>query len=434
MINTEYDVIVVGGRPAGATLAARLGMQGLRVLLAERARMPSPPGASMPIIYASTMALLDEIGAPEAEYARGTTKVRRMANVMPDMSMAVRLPESRGRDYAYAVDRARFDGALFAHAASIPGVTAVDSLSFIDFLREDGRIAGAVLQPVGAEKMAVRARLVVGADGRFSVVARKAGAYETDMRDEHPTSLLYAYWKNVRPYDEEGGVAAAYGEGDGIGFLLMDSADGTTAVGIEGRASLLEAPAGRADEFYLSLLYRIPAIRARLEGAEMVTDVRGMRKVGNLYRQPGGQGWALVGDAYHQKDPIDGQGVYDAVFTAKLMAQAINRWQQGMSWDDALAWYDRSARAETYPMYRATLDRVQNSLYSQMPDWFNRIASRTLFKWLVEDPNTQAQLGQMLVREISPAQMMSPPLLVGALLKGPLRDLSNFLDRQIRAE
>ena len=51
----DYDVIVVGGRPAGATLAARLGRQGLRVLLLERATFPSAPAASCPVIYPATI-------------------------------------------------------------------------------------------------------------------------------------------------------------------------------------------------------------------------------------------------------------------------------------------------------------------------------------------------------------------------------------------
>jgi 2-polyprenyl-6-methoxyphenol hydroxylase-like FAD-dependent oxidoreductase len=432
-IPDECDVLIVGGRPAGSTLAARLGQQGLRVLLIERAAMPSPPAASMPIIYASTMALLDEIGAAEAEYAAQTPKIRRMANVTPDMRISLPLPEVRGRDYAYAIDRARFDGALWTHAARCETVTAVDRASFLDMWRDDDRrVIGAVVQPAGGPPVQVRAALVVGADGRFSAVARRAGAAERDVREDNPTSLLYAYWDGVAPFDEHGPAAVAYGEGGGLGYLLMDSADGSVAVGIEGQAELLEAPAGGAEAFYRGLLDRIPEIRARLADATMRTGVHGMRRVGNLYRQAGGQGWALVGDAYHQKDPIDGQGVYDAVFTARALAEAIGRWRAGADWDAALEGYDAAARAVTYPMYQATLERVRTSLYTEAPAWFSRAAGRTLFRWLFEDPLCQQQLGLMLTRELAPNEMMSAPVVVGALLKGPLRDLSRFLERRIQ--
>ena len=77
MATYDWDVIIVGGRAAGSTLAARLGRSGLRVLLLERAAFPSLPAVSSPIIYASTMQMLDEIGANEQEYARNTPRIRR---------------------------------------------------------------------------------------------------------------------------------------------------------------------------------------------------------------------------------------------------------------------------------------------------------------------------------------------------------------------
>lgn len=431
--SNEYDVIVVGGRAAGATLAARLGQAGVRVLLIERAAQPSLPGMSMPIIYASTMALLDEIGAQEADYARGTPPIRRMINHMPDMQAALPIPAGYGRDYGYAIDRARFDHALWQTAASAPGVTVRDQYSLIDLLWDEDRVVGIVGQPVGGVRESIRAGLVVGADGRFSAVARKAKAQEFDVHDENPTSLYYAYWQGVPRYDDQGAAAVAYGDGSGYGYLVMDSADDTVAVGIEGRTELLEPEPGQTTEFYLDMLRRCEPLWQRVRQGEMITDVRGIRKIGNFYRQPGGQGWALVGDAYHQKDPLDGQGVYDAVYTAKLLSQAIIDYRGGQkTWEQALVWYDTTAREETFPMYQSTLERVRTSLYSTTPEWFSKIANRTFFRWLIEDPLCQDQMGRVLTRQLPADQMMSPPIVVGAMLRGPLRDLSRFLDRQIQ--
>src|SRR5687768_3033238 len=112
--STHYDIIIVGGRPAGSTLAVRLGQQGLRVLLLERAVFPSPHPASSPIIYASAMSLLDEIGALEADYARNTPRIHRWVNELYDQfRIFVPVPEAFGRDYGYAIDRAHFDDVLW---------------------------------------------------------------------------------------------------------------------------------------------------------------------------------------------------------------------------------------------------------------------------------------------------------------------------------
>lgn len=432
MTTVHFDVIIVGGRPAGSTLAARLGQLGLKVRLLERAKMPSLPGASCPIIYASTMQLLDEIGADEAAYARNTPKIRRLINITSEMRADIPIPMAFGRDYAYALDRARFDGALWEHALSFPTVEGRDTYSVVDLVWSGVQVAGIVGQTADGIRETITADLVVGADGRFSTVARKVNAKSRDQESDLPTTLYYAYWKGVPPFDDRGAVAIAYGEGEGYGFLIMDSADDTIALAVEGQSDKLDPAPGQVEAFYTALIRKHPFLWQRIENAERFTDVRGMKRIGNQYREPGGLGWALVGDAYHQKDPIDGQGIFDAVYTAKLLALAIGEWKAGRKlWGEALIWYDEQARAETYPMYRATIERVRNSLYPRTPKWFNDFSVQTWLRWLLQDPLYQEQIGMMLTRQISPDEMMSPPIFFGAMLRGPLRDLSRFLERQI---
>ncbi|MCA0458047.1 MAG: NAD(P)/FAD-dependent oxidoreductase [Chloroflexi bacterium] len=424
-----YDVIIVGGRPAGASLAARLGQQGVRTLVVERAEFPSVPAASSPIIYSPALKLLDETGVKESEYAHNTPRIRRIYADNSQFQLNIPLPDVNGRDYAYAIDRARFDAALLDHASRYPSVDTRLEYAVTDLLWEEGKVVGIVGQAHGGTEEHIRAGIVVGADGRFSLVARKVNAAEHDVHSDNPTSLLYAYWKNVKPYPEATEPSAvAYEGGYGYGLLVMDSADGTTAVTMEGQADLLEAPAGKTTEFYLEKLQANPKVTARLEGAAMVTKVHGMRKIGNMYRQPGGAGWALVGDAYHQHDPLDGQGIFNALFTAKSLAWAIRYYRRGqMSWDEALEWYDETTRSKTYGMYRQTLDNVKANLYNanqQLPSW-----ALTGLRWVMEDPTTVDLFGKLMTRQIPPevVRMATPAIAIGALVRAPLREIRKRL-------
>jgi flavin-dependent dehydrogenase len=433
-METRYDVIIVGGRPAGSTLAARLGQAGVRVLMLERSLFPSLPGASCPIINGATMHMLDEIGADEAQYARGTPKIREMINIVDDDAYSIQLPMTHGRDYAYAIDRARFDAALFDHAGSFSTVDAFDGWSVVDVRFDGDHVVGVVAHDRERVRHEFDADIVVGADGRFSTVARKVNAAEVDEHDDRPTTLYYAYWKNVAPFRDGAPVAAAVGSGGGYGFLMMDSADGTVALAVEGRSDLIDPQAGQAQQFYLDLLRETPVIWKRVQHAERITDVRGMKKIGNLYRAPGGDGWALTGDAYHQKDPLDGQGIYDAMFTARALAAEIVAWKRGeKSWSQALIDYDAVARAETYAMYMSTLERVRTNLYSQLPRWAMELSKRTMMRWMFDSPTIQDRLGKMMTRQIAPEDAISAPIMLGAMLTGPLRELSRALEKRIGA-
>ncbi len=424
----DYDVIVVGGRLAGSTLAARLGKFGYSVLLLERGTLPSLPAVSSPIIYASTMTLLDEIGAKESEYARDTPKIRRMAQVFSEgVQMAITLPEIEGRDYAYGVDRARFDAALWDTALRFPTVTGWQNFAVTDLLWEgegtQRKVVGIIGRDADKVEHQIRARLVVGADGRFSLVARKVNAQVRDVEEDFPASIYYAYWRNVQRYDEAGDATAVAYAGDGpYGFLVMDSAENTSAVVMEGRADFF-ANVQDAEAFYLEHCNAHPLLSKRLEGAERVTSVRGMKEVGNNYREAGGPGWALVGDAYHQKDALDGQGIYNAVFSSKALAHAFRDWQHGeMTWREAVEWYDETVRIKTYSAFKALLSRIQMSFYApQAPEWMMHSVTR----WIMDDPAMQDLMGQFVTRKI-PAEMMqimSPAVVTRAVLRGGLRDL-----------
>ncbi|MEL6272191.1 MAG: NAD(P)/FAD-dependent oxidoreductase, partial [Chloroflexota bacterium] len=396
-----YDVIIVGGRVAGSTLATRLAPHNLNVLLLERDTLPSLPAASSPIIYAPAMTLLDEIGADEYRYAANTPRITQwIVEARDAFRVAQPVPMVDGRDYAYAVDRARFDGALWEHSAAMPGVDARLQHAVTDLLWEGDRVCGVQAKNITTGEMhEFHAPIVVGADGRFGIVARKVNAATHSEHNDEPTTNYYAYWRDVSPVDANTATAYLFSTGGDYGFLVMDSADDSTLIAIEGRSDGINAGRGGAEQFYHDFVNRHPEICQRLQGAQRITPVRGMKRIGNLYRQAGGPGWALVGDAVHQKDPLDGQGIYDALFTAKALAQSIAASHSGsLSWAEAVTQYEQTVLAETLPMYHATLGRVHREIYTRRPQWF----MKTMARWLYEDERYREHWATLFVRQTDP--------------------------------
>ncbi|WP_239655062.1 NAD(P)/FAD-dependent oxidoreductase [Mycobacterium riyadhense] len=412
----HFDTIIVGGRPAGATLAARLGQQGFRVLLLERVKFPCPHPASSPVIYSSAMRLLDEVGGDENAYACNTPRIYRWVNEFYDQfCTSIPVPAAFGRDYGYALDRARFDEALWHNAARWPTVTARQPFTVTDVLWDANRVVGVQGHSPGQPAETFTADCVVGADGRFSTVARKVKAGICSSRTDLPTTVYYAGWRLAQPYDDHGPVVHFCQPGKGYFFFLFDSADGVLNVSVEGQSALLTSWAGHGEAVYMKLVRQHPLIWRRLAHAERVTRVHGMRNIGNVYRVASGPGWVLVGDALHQKDPIDGQGIYDALFEAKALAQAITAWKHGeQSYEQAMTAYEMAARAETYPMYMETLRQVKRTVFSRSPLWLDKL----LFRCIGSDTELNHRYALLTVRALAPAEFFSPALLFRAALRG----------------
>jgi hypothetical protein len=99
----------------------------------------------------------------------------------------------------------------------------------------DARVEQSVVRVLVANEVHVER-----STGVLFLIARKVDACSYDQRADMPTTIYYAYWRNVAPYDDQGPLIMSYGSGRGYGYLLMDSADGMTCVAVEGRSDALE--------------------------------------------------------------------------------------------------------------------------------------------------------------------------------------------------
>ncbi len=218
-------------------------------------------------------------------------------------------------------------------------------------------------------------------------------------------------------YDLHEPMMITHGTLDGLGFLMMDSADDTVAVVVGGYTERFDLPHENAQDLYLSVLQHAPRIWERLKNAEQVTTVRGLKNVPNYYRQPFGAGWALVGDAAHHKDPLGGQGIYDAVFGARAFATEYLAWRAGNDlWEQAMTHYKDALESETLEMYHNTVAGTSN--YAPM----NPI-QMMLGRYAVEDPALIDRLLGVPARIVPPSRAVNVPMVARALIKGVVGDV-----------
>lgn len=414
-----YDVIIVGGRPSGASLAARLGQRGRRVLVLERADLATAPAVpSCPTLHMGTLALLDELGVPEAAYAPDAVLFRRFVVEFGDWFAAVMpFPTMHGRSHGLSIDRARFDPVLWEHLAAFPTVER-RTFTVEGLLREGGVVVGVVGHAPESPTEELRGRWVVGADGRFSSVARWAGAEVVEEEAAKVSTVYFTDWVGLAPWrgDAEPSVMV-HATGRGLNVLTFPLPDRTT-IWTHIRADRVETQ-GDAAAWYERTLRSIPKVAERLEGARQVGKLLGVKRVGNGYRTAGGPGWVLAGDAWHYKDPVDGQGIYDALLGTRILAEQLDAALSGKDAATAVADYAARARAATHPMFLATVGRLANELYSEPPV----PVIHTLLRWMLQDRVYQERFIRFLGRDLDPARWLPGSVMPGIVARGIWRDV-----------
>jgi flavin-dependent dehydrogenase len=328
-----YDVAVVGARCAGAPLAMLLARAGHRVALVDRASFPSDT-MSTHFLWPGGAAHLRAWGLLDRLEARGCRPIREITVDVGPVRVSGIGPPVDGQPHAYCPRRTVLD-ALLVEAAVEAGVELLDGFAVSELVGVGGRVAGVRGRHRGAPDTSVPARVVVGADGLHSTVARKVGARTSR---EHPplTAVYYSYWSGVP------GLTATFHLRPGRLILVWPTNDDLTCVYVAWPRREFRTVRRDVEASFGDALGLVPGLREAVASGRREARFTGTADLPNLYRDCAGPGWALAGDAGHHKDPSTGMGIRDAFLSADLLAQALHEALAGSGpIDVALSRYER---------------------------------------------------------------------------------------------
>ena len=343
--STEYDVIVVGARCAGSPTAMLLAHKGYRVLLVDQATFPSDT-LSTHMIHAPGVAALIRWGLLDRVVATGCPPVNSYSFDFGPITISGSPRPIDGVSVGYAPRRTLLDKIL-VDAAGEAGVEVREEFVVEGLVIEDGVVVGIRGHGLDGTSVVERARVVVGADGRSSHVARDVGA---SAYNEKPKLLWssYTYWSDLPVNGFETVVRP------GRGWGAFETNDGLTLL-------VVGCPFEEAQQFktdteanYLKALELAPEFAARVAKATRVDQFHG-GAVLNFFRKPYGPGWALVGDAGYTRDPITAQGISDAFLDAERCAMALDDAFSGrLPFEESMSAWQQARDAQALPIYEFT--------------------------------------------------------------------------------
>ena len=341
-----YDAIVVGARVAGSPIAMLLARKGYDVLLLDRATFPSDT-ISTHLVHPPGVAALQRWGLLDSVAAAGCPAINTYAFDFGPFTLS----GAPGADGAvsYGPRRTVLDK-LLVDAAAEAGAQVREGFSVESMVFEDDQVSGVRGHSKGGRTITELARVVIGADGRHSLVAQ---AVHPRQYHEKPALLAgyYAYWSGL-PMN---GRFETYVR-PSRGMAAWPTNDDLTVV-IAGWP-YAEFEANKKDiEGNLAKTYDLaPSFAERLQAGTRETRFVGAA-VSNFFRKPFGPGWALVGDAGYNKDFITAQGIDDAFRDAELCATALDETFTGAgSFDAAMADYQTRRDAQVLAMYEFTTE------------------------------------------------------------------------------
>jgi flavin-dependent dehydrogenase len=316
------DVAVVGGGPAGSTAATLLARRGYKVIALEKARHPrfhigeSLLPMNLPVF--ERLGVLDKVRALgifkpgadfEADNDRGYNTyafARAIGNSPP---------------HAYQVWRQDFDKMLYDHARE-SGADAREGHEVLSIDQIGPRETRLEVRTDEGRSYGIQARYLVDASGRDAFLSARKKLRRKN--GQHQSAAIFGHFRGAAlRAGEDAGNISVYRFDHGW-MWMIPLPDGVMSIGAVCRPEYLKQRKGRTVEFLMDTLHLSPGLKKRIEGAELISEVRVTGNYSYDSTQMGGPGWVMVGDAFAFLDPVFSSGVYLAMSGAEQAAAAVD--------------------------------------------------------------------------------------------------------------
>ena len=329
-LSESYDVIVIGAGPAGCTTAALVAEHGWDTLLVERDAMPRfHVGESlMPECYW----MFERLGILDKFSEFGFTKKNgvQFVNHNDKESQPFFFNEHDPRDCSTTlhVQRGEFDQIMFDNASE-KGATCIDRTRVLDIHLNDSSPHSIKIRDNDGNESVIEAKVIVDATGQQSMIANRKGLKKIDPNFKN--AAIWSYYENAQRNVGDDGKPAPqvtcilHTEDKKAWFWYIPLSDGTVSVGLVSENDRLLKSGMSPEETFDAHCEKCPGLQRRLEGANRVQKYHVAKEFSYTTSQRAGDGWVLVGDAYGFIDPVYSSGVFLALKSGEMAADAIHQ-------------------------------------------------------------------------------------------------------------
>ena len=353
MSKGTYDAIVVGARCAGSPTAMLLARAGYRVLLLDKANFPSDT-MSTHHIHPPGVAALERWGLLERLEATGCPPVETYSFDFGPLTISGSPRPIDGVARGYCPRRTVLDR-LLVDAAVEAGAELREGFTVDEILADEGKVTGIRGHAKGGTALVERARVVIGADGKHSLVAK---AVQPEQYNERRSQLAmyYAYWSGLPAR----GFDTIIRTENRRGWATIPTHDDLTVLPFGWPVEEFKANRKDIEGNFFAAMDHAPEFAERVRAAKRESKFIGSAELPGYFRKPFGPGWTLLGDAGYHKNPITAMGINDAFRDAELVTRALDdAFSERRSYEQGMSDYQRVRDGEALPVYEFTDEFAQ---------------------------------------------------------------------------